>query len=104
MPFDIETRGEEGVVVRLPFHEPRIVLDAIGAGDGAVVWEPGAEVAGVGVECFAANGHRGRAEWCYSAGGVLLSFLQGVGDDLTTLEAVAVSDQVFEGDFDFPAS
>jgi hypothetical protein len=86
------------------FLSPERILDAIGARDGAVVWEPGTEVAGVDVECFAANGHRGRAEWCYSRTGVLLSFLEGAGDDLTTLEAVAVSSQVFEGDFDFPAS
>jgi hypothetical protein len=86
------------------FMSPGSILDAIGARDEDVVSEHGTEVAGVDAECFAASGHRGRAEWCYSDRGVLLSFLQGAGDDLTTLEAVAVSDQVFEGDFDFPAS
>lgn len=84
------------------FMSPGSILDAIGAGDAVVISEPGTEVAGVDAECFAASGHRGRAEWCYSDRGVLL--LQGAGDDLTTLEAVAVSDQVFGGDFDFPAS
>ena len=86
------------------FMSPGSILDAIGAGDAVVISEPGTEVTGVDAECFAASGHRGRAEWCYSDGGVLLSYLGGAGDDLTTLEAVAVSDQVFEGDFDFPAS
>jgi hypothetical protein len=69
-----------------------------------VVSQAGTEVAGEGVECFAASGRRGRAEWCYSRGGVLLSFLEEAGDDLTTLEAVVVSSQVFEGDFELPAS
>jgi hypothetical protein len=86
------------------FMTPGSILDAIGAEDGAVAWEPRAEVAGIGVECFAARGRRGRAEWCYSRRGVLLSFLGGEGDDLTTLEAVAVSSQVSEGDFELPAS
>lgn len=86
------------------FISPERILDAIGARDGAVVWEPGTEVAGVGVECFAANGRRGLAEWCYSRRGQLLSFLEGTGDDRTALEAVAVSIQVFEGAFEPPAS
>jgi hypothetical protein len=86
------------------FVRPERILDAIGATDGAVVAEPGTEVARVGVTCFAASGRRGRAEWCYSRGGLLLSFLEGAGGDLTTLEAVAVSSQVFEGDFEPPAS
>jgi hypothetical protein len=85
------------------FLNPGRILDGIGASDGAaVVSEPGTELAGVGGECFAASGRRGRAEWCFSTEGVLLSFLVGAGDDLTTLEAVAVSDQVFEGDFELP--
>ena len=86
------------------FMSPGSILDAIGAEDGAVAWEPGAEVAGVRVECFAARGRRGRAEWCYSRKGVLLSFLVGEGDDLTTLEAVAASGQVSERDFALPGS
>lgn len=86
------------------FMSPGSILDAIGAGDAVVIPEPGTEVAGVDAECFGASGHRGRAEWCYSDGGVLLSFLQGEGDDLTTLEAVAVSNQVSEGDFERSAS
>ena len=86
------------------FLSPGRILDAIGARDGTVLSEPGTEVAGVGVACFAASGRRGRAEWCYSRGGVLLSFVEGVGDDLTTLEAVAVSSQIIKGDFELPAS
>jgi hypothetical protein len=86
------------------FINPERILDAIGATDGGVVSEPGIEVAGVGVECFAASGQRGRAEWCYSKVGVLLSYLGGEGDDLTTLRAVAVSSQVVEGDFELPGS
>ena len=85
------------------FMSPGSILDAIGA-EGPVASEPGAEVAGVPVECFAASGRRGRAEWCYSTKGVFLSFLVGEGDDLTTLEAVAASSQVSEGDFVLPGS
>ena len=84
------------------FMSPASILDAVGAGDPVVISEPGTEVAGVHAECFAARGNRGRAEWCYSDGGVLLSFLGGEGDDLTTLEAVAVSSEVSEGDFELP--
>jgi hypothetical protein len=86
------------------FLRPDQILRAIGASDEEAVSQPGTEVAGEGVECFAASGRRGRAEWCYSRGGVLLSFLEGAGDDPTTLEAVVVSSQVFEGDFELPAS
>jgi hypothetical protein len=86
------------------FMRPRRILDGIGASDRPVVSEPGTRLAGVGVECFVASGHLGRAEWCYSRGGVLLSFLSGTGDDLTTLEAVDVSSQVAEGAFEAPTS
>jgi hypothetical protein len=86
------------------FMSPGSILDAIGAEVGPVASEPGADVAGVRVECFAASGRRGRAEWCYSRRGVLLSFLVGEGDDLTTLEAVAASSHVSEGDFVLPGS
>jgi hypothetical protein len=84
------------------FLSPGKILDEIGPRDGAIVSETRTEMAGVDVECFAASGRRGRAEWCYSRGGVLLSFLGGAGDDLTTLEAVGVSSQVSEGDFELP--
>lgn len=87
---------------RFLFINPDRILRAIGARDEELVSEPGTEVAGVGVECFVASGPRGRAEWCYSRGGVLLSFLGGAGDDLTTLEAVGVSSQVSESDFELP--
>jgi hypothetical protein len=86
------------------FMSPGSILDAIGAGDAVGISEPGSEVADVDAECFAASGHRGRAEWCYSDPGVLLSYLRGAGDDLTTLEAVAVSSEVSEGDFELSAS
>jgi hypothetical protein len=86
------------------FVSPERILHAIGARDRAVVAGPRTQVAGVSVECFAASGRRGRAEWCYSGEGVLLSYLGGAGDDLTTLEAVAVSSQLSEGDFELPAS
>jgi len=86
------------------FLSPGRILDGIGASDGAVVSEPGTEVAGVDVECFSTSGRRGRVEWCYSTEGVLLSFLVRAGDHLTTLEAVAVSSQVFEGAFELASS
>jgi hypothetical protein len=86
------------------FISPHLLLDAIGARDEDVVSEHGTELAGVGVECFAASGSRGRAEWCYSRSGGLLSFLGGEGDDLTTIEAISVSSQVFEGAFELPGS
>jgi hypothetical protein len=86
------------------FMSPGSILDAIGSGDAMVISEPGTEVAGVDAECFAASGHRGRAEWCYSDEGVLLSYLRGAGDDLTTLEAVTVSSRVSEADFELSAS
>jgi hypothetical protein len=86
------------------FLSPDQILRAIGSSDEEVVPEPGTDMAGTSVACFAARGRRGRVEWCYSRGGALLSFLEGAGADLATLEAVAVSDQVFEGDFELPAS
>jgi hypothetical protein len=86
------------------FTSPDRILRAIGATDEELISEPGKDVTGTGVECFAARGRRGRAEWCYSRRGVLLSFLGGERDDLRTLEAVAVSSQVSEGDFELPDS
>jgi hypothetical protein len=89
---------------RFLFTSPDRILRAIGATDEELISEPGRDVTGAAVECFSARGRRGRAEWCYSRGGVLLSFLGGEGDDLKTLEAVAVSSQVSEGDFELPGS
>jgi hypothetical protein len=84
------------------FLSPGKILDEIGPRDGAILSETRTEMAGVDVECFAASGLRGRAEWCYSRKGVLLSFLVGARDDLTTLEAVGVSSQVADEDLEVP--
>lgn len=84
---------------------PDEILHRLGALADAVDTSPETEVHGHDVECFHATGPGGHVEWCYSRDGLLLSFLRGSATGgWTTLEAVAVSDQVFEGDFDFPAS
>jgi hypothetical protein len=60
------------------FQRPRKILHSIGATEVGVVAsaEP---IAGLSVECFAANGPELHVEWCFSNTGVLLSFLRGSG-------------------------
>ena len=66
----------------------------LGAKDiDAVIARPPAEVAGIEARCFAAT-EGDRREWCFSDGGLLLSFLAGTPGDWTVLEAVSVSRQV----------
>jgi hypothetical protein len=60
------------------FHGPRRILDEIGATAVRAVASP-EPIAGLGVECFAANGPEVHVEWCFSDKGVLLSFLRGSG-------------------------
>jgi hypothetical protein len=60
------------------FQGPRKILDAIGA-TGVSEVASGDTIAGLGVECFAANGPDVHVEWCFSDKGVLLSFLRGSG-------------------------
>jgi hypothetical protein len=60
------------------FQGPRKILDAIGA-TGVSAVASGETIAGLGVECFAANGPDVHVEWCFSEKGVLLSFLRGSG-------------------------
>jgi hypothetical protein len=60
------------------FQGPRKILDAIGA-TGVRAVASSETIAGLGAECFAANGPEVHVEWCFSEMGVLLSFLRGSG-------------------------
>ena len=73
------------------FQRPQKILAAIGAAGIKTTASP-TEYAGIPAECFAATGRDEHVEWCYSAGGLLLSFLRGSATDgWTSLEAVSVS-------------
>lgn len=72
------------------FERPRKILAAIGA--TGVREAVSTEYAGIPAECFAATGHDEHVEWCYSADGLLLSFLRGSATDgWTSFEATSVS-------------
>ena len=58
------------------FQRPRKILAAIGATGVKTTASP-TEYDGPPVECFAATGRDEHVEWCFSDGGVLLSFLRG---------------------------
>jgi hypothetical protein len=73
------------------FRGPRRILAAIGA-TGVRTTESPTEYDGLAVECFAATGRVEHVEWCYSVGGLLLSFLRGSATDgWTSIEATSVS-------------
>ena len=59
------------------FRRPEQILEEIGTSEVTSIASPAEAV--VPVECFAASGHDEHVEWCYSADGVLLSFLRGSG-------------------------
>ena len=69
----IERLIEAGVDVF--FRPPERILDEIGATEVTEIDSPDDAV--VPVECFAASGRNEHVEWCYAAGGSLVSFLRG---------------------------
>ncbi len=95
-------RTDEAIVkagADILFQRPRTILAAIGATAVTTTASP-TVYAGLPVECFAATGRDEHVEWCYSADGVLLSFLRGSATDgWTSLEAVSVSRGVAEDAF-----
>lgn len=73
------------------FQRPGRILAAIGATGVRAAASP-TEYAGLPAGCFAATGRDEHVEWCYSADGLLLSFLRGSATDgWTSVEAVSVS-------------
>jgi hypothetical protein len=73
------------------FQRPREMLAAIGA-TGVKTTPSPTEYDELPVECFAATGRDEHAEWCYSVGGLLLTFLRGSATDgWTSIEATSIS-------------
>jgi hypothetical protein len=73
------------------FQRPRKILAAIGATDVKTT-ASSTEHDGLPAECFAATGRDEHVEWCYSADGLLLSFLRGsAADGWTSIDATSVA-------------
>jgi hypothetical protein len=82
---------------------PEEVLRRIGAPKSAVDASAGTSPVGDHVECFHATGAGRHVEWCYSADGILISFLSGSATDgWTSLVAVSVSPGARADAFELP--